>query len=138
MEAQASDFQGMISTVLQSQSNEVILGKQPVLSDYGREVRASLSALPPEVTNALMNEYRTPTPQLMDSMAAAIIQRELGIENVEQGVGLDQEWLKGAGAGRSMSESSVGNDDPWNLSADQVKEAADKGRDVWDLSPDGP
>ena len=45
MEAQASDFQGMISTVLQSQSNEVILGKQPVLSDYGREVRASLLSL---------------------------------------------------------------------------------------------
>lgn len=138
MEAQASDFQGMISTVLQSQFNEVILGKQPVLSDYGREVRAALSALPPDVTNALMSEYRAPTLQLMDTMAAAIIQRELGIEQIEQGVGLDQEWLKGAGAGRSMSESSVGNDDPWNLSADQVKQAADNGKDVWDLSPDGP
>lgn len=138
MTPQASAFQGMIASVVQSQSYEVILGKQPILSDYGREVRSAMSALPPEITKGLMFEYRDPTPELVSQMAGAIMERELGIENVQQGIGLDQEWLQGAGTGRSMSEKAVGNDDPWNLPVDAVKAAADAGKDVWDMSPDGP
>lgn len=114
MDAQPAEFQGMISSVIQSQDTEVILGKQPILSDYGREVRTALSALPPEVSRGLMNEYREPGPQLVAEMEGAIMSRELAIENVTQEIGLDQQWLAGGGSGRHISESSLSGKDEWN------------------------
>lgn len=110
----AMSFQGMLSSVLESQDSEVILGKQPILSDYGREVRAALNALPPEVSRGLMNEYRTPTPQLVSAVENSIMSRELAIENAEQGVNLDQNWLASAQP-RGMSETALSAEDEWNV-----------------------
>jgi hypothetical protein len=113
MTTTATDFQPMLSTVLPSQDIEVTLGKQPILAEYGREVRTAISALPPEVSNGLLAEYREPTPQLVASLENAIMSRELAIENAAQGQNLDQEWLASAGGGRRMDESAVGAGDDW-------------------------
>lgn len=110
----ANQFQGMLSSVIQSQDAEVIIGKQPVLADHGREVRAVISAMPPEVSRSLMSEYREPSPQLVSNIEGAILLREHAIENAEKGVSLDQEWAAGNGPGRSLSEQSIGEVDPWN------------------------
>lgn len=109
----ATQFQGMLSSVIQSQDAEVILGKQPVLSEHGREVRATISALPPEISRSLMSEYREPSPQLVSGIEGAIMSRELAIDNAEKGIGLDQQWAAGDGPGRNMSEQSFGEKDPW-------------------------
>jgi hypothetical protein len=110
----AQQFQGMLASVVQSQDQEVILGKQAVLSEHGREVRAAISAFPPEVSRALMSEYREPSPQLVNGIESAIMSRELAIENAEKGVGLDQEWASGGGSGRHLNENDAGAVDPWN------------------------
>ena len=115
MSATATQFQGMIASVVSSQEAEVILGRQPILADYGREVRATLSAFPPEVSRELMSEYREPASHLVAAMEGAIMSRELAIENAAQEVGLDQEWLAGSGNGRKISEASLSADDEWNL-----------------------
>jgi hypothetical protein len=109
----AAQFQGMLSSVLPSQDAEVILGKQPVLADHGREVRAAISAMPPEVSRSLMSEYREPTPQLVSSIEDTILMREHAIDNAEKGIGLDQQWAAGDGPGRKLSEQSIGEKDPW-------------------------
>jgi hypothetical protein len=114
MDVTADKFEGMLSSVVQSQDAEVTLGKQPVMAEYGREVRAIVSALPPEVSQGLMNDYKEPEPQVMASMEGAIMSRELAVENVTQEVGLDKEWLSNAGAGRQISENQMGASDDWN------------------------
>lgn len=114
MSANPQQFQGVLASVIASQDGEVTLAKQPVLADYGREVRAAISALPPDVSGALLKEYREPTPQLVTQMENAIISRELAIEAAEQGQGLDQEWLAGGGQGRKMDEHTLSAGDDWN------------------------
>lgn len=109
----ATQFQPMLASIIQSQDAEVILGKQPVLAEHGREVRATISALPPEVSRALMSEYREPNPQLVTGIEEAIISRELAIENAEKGIGLDKQWAAGDGPGRNMSEQNFGAKDSW-------------------------
>lgn len=112
--ANAAQFEGMLSSVIQSQDAEIILGKQPIFAEYGREVRAAVNALPPEVSRSLLNEYREPAAQLVSSIEEAIISRELAIENASQEVGLDQQWLAGGGNGRKISESELSAPDSWN------------------------
>jgi hypothetical protein len=112
--ANAAQFEGMLSSVIQSQDAEVILGKQPIFAEYGREVRSAVNALPPEVSRSLLNEYREPAAQLVSSIEEAIISRELAIENATQEAGLDQQWLAGGGAGRKINEADLSAEDSWN------------------------
>lgn len=114
MTASATQFRPMLSSVLASQDTEVTLGKQPIMADYGREVRQAISALPSEISRGLMSEYREPAPQLVAQMENAIMSRELAIEGAAQEQGLNQEWLAGEGAGRTISEVGLGAEDDWN------------------------
>lgn len=109
------DFEGMVASVIPSFDQEVTLGKQPVLSEYGREVRTALNAMPPDVSKSLMASYGEPSQQVVNSMQDAIILRELAIENASQENNLDQEWLNSGGGKRSIDERNVGNDDEWNI-----------------------
>jgi hypothetical protein len=114
MSATAAQFTGMIASVVSSQDAEVILGKQPILADYGREVRNALNALPPEVSRGLTRDYREPTSQLVAAIEGAIVARELAIENSSQEVTLDKDWLAGGGGSRQIDESGLAAGDDWN------------------------
>lgn len=48
--ASAQPFQSMTASVFPSQSAEIVIAKQPVLADYGREVRSAINQLPPDVS----------------------------------------------------------------------------------------
>jgi hypothetical protein len=106
-------FKPMLSTVLASQDAEVILGRQSAVAEYGREVRAALSVLPPEVSHGLLAEYRKPSPQLLNQIGETILLRETANDQAKKQT-LDQEWLSGDGTGRKMLDNGVG--DPWNSS----------------------
>lgn len=110
----ATEFQPMLSTVVASQDAEVTLGKQPIMAEYGREVRTAINALPPEISRGLLSEYREPAPQLVAQMETAIMSRELAIEGAAQEANLDTEWLAGGGNGRTIDEHTIGADDDWN------------------------
>lgn len=114
--ATAQQFQGMTASVFPSQSTEIVIAKQPVLADYGREVRSVINQLPPDVARNLLAEYREPQPQLIAQLEEAIIARELAIENAAQEINLDQQWLQGAIA-RRMDEVGLSADDDWNSPA---------------------
>lgn len=114
--ASAQQFQSVTASVFPSQSAEFVIAKQPVLADYGREVRSAINQLPPDVSRNLLAEYREPQPQLVAQLEEAIITRELAIENAAQEVNLDQQWLQSANA-RRMNEVGLSADDDWNSPA---------------------
>lgn len=114
MNVTPQQFEGMLPSVVQSQESEVTLAKQPVMADYGREVRAIVSALPPEVSAGLLNSYQPPAPPVMAAMEGAIAARELAADHVSQNIGVDQTWLAQPGAGRAISENQMGARDDWN------------------------
>ena len=109
-----TQFQPMLSTIVSSQEVEVTLGKQPIMAEYGREVRNALNAFPPEVSRGLMAEYQEPAPAIVAQMEGAILAREHAIENAGQEQTLDQEWLSGGGPGRKIREADAGAEDEWN------------------------
>lgn len=112
---QATDFKPVTASIFPSQSAEITLGKQHVLAEHGAQVRAAISQLPPEVTRLVMGPYAEPRVSLFAATEAAIIQRELAVENAAQEVNLDKTWLSGASP-RRISENAAGVDDEWNLS----------------------
>jgi len=114
--ASAQQFQSVTASVFPSQSAETVIAKQPVLADYGREVRSAINQLPPEVSRSLLAAYREPQPQLIAQMEAAIINRELAIESAAQEANLDKQWLQGANA-RRMDEARLSAEDEWNSPA---------------------
>lgn len=111
--ASANQFQSVTASVFPSQSAEIILSKQPVLADYGHEVRSAINQLPPDVSRNLLAEYREPQPQLVAQLEEAIIARELAIESSAQEANLDQQWLQSTNA-RRMDEVGLSADDDWN------------------------
>lgn len=113
--ALADQFQSVGASVFKSQEEEIIIAKQPVLAEYGNEVRSVISKLPPEVSHNLLKEYCEPAPQLLEQLETAIISRELAIENAAQETNLDQKWLQSANA-RHMDEKGLSADDDWNAS----------------------
>jgi len=115
MQASPAQFEGLITSITQSQDVEAILGKQPIFSEYGSQVRAILSALPPEVSRDLTSGYREPVPHLLGQVEAAIMTRELAIENAAQQVNLDKAWVSGEGNGRRIAEQEIGAEDSWNM-----------------------
>ncbi len=111
--ASPQDFRSVAASVFPSQTAEIVIAKQPVLGEYGREVRCAINQLPPDVSKALLAEYGEPTATLSAQLEAAIITRELAIENTQSGIDLDQQWLQGENA-RRMDEVGLSADDDWN------------------------
>jgi len=109
----AQNFQSFTASVFPSQAGEVLVAKQPVLADYGRELRAAINQFPPEVSRSLLSEYGEPSAELITSIEDAVILREFSIERAAQEIDLDQEWLQGA-APRHIDEANIGADDIWN------------------------
>lgn len=109
----ANQFQGFTASVFPSQDAEIVIAKQAALSDHGREVRAAVNQLPSEVSRSLLGDYKEFTPQVIASAEAAIMTRELAIENAEKEVGLDVAWLQSA-ATRRMDEVGLSAGDDWN------------------------
>jgi hypothetical protein len=60
-----------------------------------------------------LGDYKEIQPQVIASTEAAIMTRELAIENAEKEVGLDMEWLQSASA-RRMDEVGLSAGDEWN------------------------
>lgn len=110
----AQDFQSFTASVFPSQESEVVIAKQPVLADYGRELRSAINQLPPEVSRSLLSEYGEPSSALITSIEDAVIMREFAIENSAQESNLDQEWLKGVPAREHIDEQNIGEEDLWN------------------------
>lgn len=109
----AHKFESFTASVFESQQDEIVVGKQPILADYGRELRSAINQLPPEVTRDLMGDYAEPGPSLITSIENAVTMREYSIENAQQVQNLDQSWLNGAQA-RNLDEQNLGADDIWN------------------------
>lgn len=109
----AQNFQSFTASVFPSQESEVLIAKQPVLADYGRELRSAINQLPPEVSRSLLSEYGEPGAELLTSIEDAVILREFSIERAAQEIDLDQEWLQGVSP-RHYDEASVGAEDLWN------------------------
>lgn len=113
-----ASFQSMTSSVLPSQEREVLIAKQSALHVHGQETRSALNKLPPSVVESLMGEYQAHAPEVLDGVAVAIAERERIIESAQKGQNLDMDWLQqGADTRRSMDESGLGADDPWNAGA---------------------
>lgn len=114
MNLEPGQFEGMLSSVIESQGAEVALGKQPVLADYGREVRLALNALAPEASAALTAGYQTPPAPLLDAMAQTIGARGEATDNAAQQRGIDQQWLGTQGGARHINEGALAGGDSWN------------------------
>lgn len=108
-----NQFRSMGASIFPEQEREIILAKQPVLADYGREVRSAISNLPPEISREFLAEYKEPTAHLVGKMEEAILSRELAIENASQESSLDRQWLEGAQ--KKMDEIGLSSDDEWNM-----------------------
>ncbi|MDR6712126.1 hypothetical protein J2W83_001721 [Pseudomonas hunanensis] len=113
----AQDFQSFTASVFPSQTAEIVIEKQSVLADYGRELRNSINQLPPEATRSLLSEYGGTTPQLVTSIENAILLREFAYERATQQADLSQDWLNAADQQRpGIDEAKVAADDQWNVS----------------------
>ena len=110
------DFKPFVgSAVFASQDREIILGKQAVLANVGREVRGALNELSGDIANDLVSAYKPASPQLVSAIENSILAREFSIENMESGATLDNGWANGdEGLNRRMDEAGLGADDPWN------------------------
>lgn len=116
-------FSPVGASVFESSDEEVLLQKQAALSEHGREVRAAIGQLSPDVARELIAEYREPPHQLVRQVEASIISRELAIENIESGATLDQQWLGGV-QGRSRQHDGQSLIDERTASA----------KDEWDVA----
>ena len=111
--ATAQEFKSMGISIFPSQDREIILGKQPVLAEYGAGVREAIRKLPAEVSKSLLAEYGPPSAGLITSLEQSIIAREFATEEAAKGVNLDQEWARG-GVSRRMDEVGLAEEDSWN------------------------
>ncbi|MBC3479062.1 hypothetical protein OGV25_23395 [Pseudomonas sp. P1B16] len=112
----AQDFQSFTASVFPSQAAEIVIDKQPVLADYGRELRSAINQLPPEATRTLLSEYGGATAQVVTSIEDAILLREFAHERAAQQADLSQEWLNAADRhGPGINEAAVAADDTWNM-----------------------
>jgi len=100
------------ASVLPSRDFEVIINKQPVLASMGREVRTTLSQLEPELANLMLNQYAEPQDSLVQSIQAALIERELSIDIDENS--LDTGYFNGA-TQRRMDEVGLSSSDDWDI-----------------------
>lgn len=121
----AQDFQSFTASVFPSQDAEIVIGKQPVLADYGRELRSAINQLPPDVTKSLLSTYGEPSPELITSIENAVLMREFAIENAAQETNLDQGWLNGANNRQQIDEASIGKADTW------YEPEPHSGEDLW-------
>ena len=125
MNLEPGQFEGMLSSVIESQGAEVALGKQPVLADYGREVRLALNALPPEASAGLTAGYQEPGAALLGAIAHAIDTRGEAADNAAQRRGIDQQWLGTEGGARAINEAALAGADSWNPAPPAAAPATD-------------
>lgn len=112
----AQAFQSFTASVFPSQSTETVIAKQPVLAEYGRELRNAISQLPPEATRSLLGEYGQASPALITSIEGSILDREFAHERAAQQAAVSQDWLTAADAhGTGINESAAAADDTWNM-----------------------
>lgn len=110
------DFQSFTASVFPSPAAEVVIAKQPVLADYGREVRNAISQLPPEATRSLLGEYGLASPTLLSSIEGAILQREFAHERATREADVSRDWLNAADLHTAGIDESVASaDDTWNV-----------------------
>lgn len=111
----AQDFQSFTASVFPSQAAEIVIDKQPVLADYGRELRNAINQLPPEASRDLLGEYGGTTAQLITSIEDSILLREFAYERATQQADLSQDWLNAADQHRTgIDEATAAADDQWN------------------------
>lgn len=111
----AQDFQSFTASVFPSQAAEIVIAKQPVLAEYGQELRGAVNQLAPEASRALLAEYGVASPTLLSSIEASILQREFAHEHAAQQANLNQNWLNAADAhAAGIDESVAAADDIWN------------------------
>ncbi|HDS1733921.1 hypothetical protein [Pseudomonas sp. BP8] len=112
----AQDFQSFTASVFPSQSAEVVIAKQPVLADHGRDLRSAINQLPPEASRTLLSEYGAATPALVTTIEDAILLREFAFEHAAQQANLSKDWLSDADAHTSgINESVAASNDTWNM-----------------------
>lgn len=114
--ASASQFKPVLASVFESQTQEIVINKQPILAEHGRELRAAVNQLPTELNRELLSAYAEPKPAVVTKIEDAIVLREFAIENAAAEKDLDQEWLAGgkALARNNINEQYLGADDEWN------------------------
>ncbi|MBK4987440.1 MULTISPECIES: hypothetical protein [Pseudomonas] len=113
----AQDFQSCTASVFPSQASEIVIAKQPVLVDYGHDLRAVINQLPPEASRMLMGEYGSAGPSLVSEIEQGILTREFAFEHAAQQANLSQDWLNAAeGHHHGIDESVAAADDAWNNS----------------------
>lgn len=110
----AHNFQPMGASIFPSQSFEVILHKQAITADYGREVRLAVMQLPDDISKSLLAEYGEPDAGLVASVEASIIERELSLENIAAEIGLDTAYFNGAASRRLDERGLSEGDNDWN------------------------
>lgn len=112
-------FRPFGASVLPSQEAEVIIQKQAALNGVGREVRALISKMPPEVSQGLLSEYGQIKPALLKQMEVAIVERELALEIDENA--LDKGYFEAAAPqARRMDEVGLAGDDNWDIPAHEM------------------
>ncbi|WBM32208.1 MULTISPECIES: hypothetical protein [Pseudomonas] len=111
----AQEFQSFTASVFPSQTAEIVIAKQPVLTDYGHQLRSAVNQLPPEVSRALLGEYGMASPALVSGIEEAIVQREFANDHAAQQANLNQNWLNAAELHTSgIDETMAAADDTWN------------------------
>lgn len=115
---QADKFRPVLATVFESTNTEIVINKQPILTEHGREIRAAVNQLPVELNRELMSSYSEPSMALISKIESAIAQKEFAITNESENTA-DQEWLASgkAHARSNIDESNLGSDDEWNAPA---------------------
>lgn len=104
-------FKPLGASIFPTQDFEVIAAKQPVLASMGACVRSVLAQMEPELNNRLLAEYGDPQPDVVRSLEASLIQRELSLDVDENE--LDMAYFNGA-TSRRMSEVGLSASDEWD------------------------
>ena len=112
----AEAFQSFTASVFPSPEAEIVIAKQPVLADHGRELRSAINQLPPDATRSLLGEYGQASQELVSSIERSILQREHAHEQVAQQANISQDWLNGGDMhSQGIDESVAAAHDSWNM-----------------------
>lgn len=109
----ALQFKPLVASVFLSQTFEEddFISKQSVLSGVGLNMRNTLSQLEPDVTVALLSEYKDPDNSAIQRLEASLIEREM-LVSIDENT-LDTGYFNSQAA-RRMEDLGIGPDDEWN------------------------
>jgi len=109
----AADFRPFTAAISPSPEKEVLVAKQAVLAEHGREVRAAIRQLEPEVSGALLDHYTMPTEEAVSEIEMAIADHEALSAAV---AAYDEAQLVDGNAplrGNVLADGELSADDPW-------------------------